>query len=352
MLADIKAGTAWQLNKSAGTLTNDSIAKLTRGSAIAPFVSGGGQSYLLTGAGKTLISDPANIATTMNSIPTALLAKISATSAGTITTPLVVQSVEAPTKSFLVYSKKKRLLVNAGQEAGLLKIAGFQTKVTWPGYALDALKTTNNVFSPAQIVKVKESGNIYLIDGWDRGWALTLDQAKAFGVAAPPEITRTNFSGYKTSTRLASQKFVCGNRTYLAEAGKLIPIEAAAVAQWPGAVTTFAANTCANLRLETVQIGALVTYGSNKYQVDGGKLRLIRTAAEYTALSQNRVAAVVISKTMFNLIPKGNPTSYVVVAGDSLSRVAVKFKTTKTVLRTINNLATEVLQRGQVLILP
>jgi hypothetical protein len=352
MLADIKAGTAWQLNKSAGTLTNDSIAKLTRGSALAPFVSGGGQSYLLTGAGKTLISDPANIATTMNSIPTALLAKISATSAGTITTPLVVQSVEAPTKSFLVYSKKKRLLVNAGQEAGLLKIAGFQTKVTWPGYALDALKTTNNVFSPAQIVKVKESGNIYLIDGWDRGWALTLDQAKAFGVAAPPEITRTNFSGYKTSTRLASQKFVCGNRTYLAEAGKLIPIEAAAVAQWPGAVTTFAANTCANLRLETVQIGALVTYGSNKYQVDGGKLRLIRTAAEYTALSQNRVAAVVISKTMFNLIPKGNPTSYVVVAGDSLSRVAVKFKTTKTVLRTINNLATEVLQRGQVLILP
>jgi LysM repeat protein len=96
----------------------------------------------------------------------------------------------------------------------------------------------------------------------------------------------------------------------------------------------------------------LVSYGSNKYQVNGGKLRLIRTAAEYTALSQNRVAAVVISKTMFNLIPKGNPTSYVVVAGDSLSKVAVKFKTTRTVLRTINNLATEVLQRGQVLILP
>jgi LysM repeat protein len=104
--------------------------------------------------------------------------------------------------------------------------------------------------------------------------------------------------------------------------------------------------------LETTQIGALVSYGAYKYQVDGGKLRLIRTTAEYTALAQNRVAAVTISKTLFNLMPKGNPTSYVVVAGDSLSKVAAKFKTTKTVLRTLNNLSTEILQRGQVLVLP
>jgi LysM repeat protein len=306
----------------------------------------------LTGAGKTLISDPGNIATTMNSIPVALLGKISATSAGTITTPLVVQAAENPTKSFLVYSKKKRLLVNAGQEVGLLRVAGFQTKVTWPSYALDALKTTNNVFSPGQIVKVKESGNIYLIDGWARGWGITLGQAKAIGVSSPPIVSSVNFSGYNTTTKIKWRKFVCGTKTYWADAGKFIPIETSAAIHWPGIANILDSNTCQNLSLETSQIGALVAYDGKKYQVAGGKLRLIRTTAEYNNLARNRVAATSVSKDLFSLLPKGNPTSYVVVAGDNLTKVAGKFKTTKAVLRTLNNLSTEILQRGQVLVLP
>jgi hypothetical protein len=352
LLQDVKAGSGWQLNKSSGVLSPASIAKLSTGGNLSPFVTAGSQSYLLTGAGKTPINDPQNLTATLSPISAGLLAKISSTSSAPITTPLVVASAAAPSKSYLVYSKKKRLIVNAAQETGLLNIASVQTKVTWPSYVLDTLRQTNNVFSPGQIVKVAESGNIYLLDGLAKGWGITLDQAKAFGVAAPAAIARVNFSGYNTAEKLSWQKFTCGTTTYVADAGQLIPVEAAAVAAWPGVAPTFNSATCENLRLGTTQIGALVTYGTKKYQVAAGKLKAIRTTAEYTELSRNRVAAVTISKALFDVIPKGSPTSYVVVAGDSLYGVAVKFKTTREALRTLNSLNTDVLQRGQILRLP
>jgi hypothetical protein len=352
MLTDAKSSDAWRFHKSTSTLSSASLSKMNKGATLAPFVTAEGVSYLLSASGKTLITDPQNVKLTMTNIPSNLLSRIETSSVGPITTPLIV-SLSSNTKyNYLIGSAKKRLIVSASQISGVLKATNVPAKISWPDYALESIQTADNVFSPGQIVKVRESGNLYLIDGWSRGWALTQAQASAFGAKSPLVFQRKNFIGYNTSSKLAWQKFVCGTRTYIADAGKLVPLEAAAVAHWPGAATKLADDTCRNLNLETTQIGALAAYGTGRYQISGGKLRLIRTDAEYTALAQNRIGAVAVSKVMFSLIPKGNPTSYVVVAGDNLSKVAGKFKTTKTVLKSINRLSTEVLQRGQVLLLP
>jgi D-gamma-glutamyl-meso-diaminopimelic acid endopeptidase CwlS len=66
----------------------------------------------------------------------------------------------------------------------------------------------------------------------------------------------------------------------------------------------------------------------------------------------NQTPAALVSAELIAELPKLNPTSYVVVANDTLYKVAVKFKTTRASLRTLNKLTTDVLQRGQVLILP
>lgn len=352
LLEDIKSGTGWQLNKSSGSLSPASIAKLSSGGSLSPFVTNGAQSFILTGAGKTQVTDPQNLASTFSPISSALLAKVSSVSGGSITTPVVVTSASTPSKSFLVYAKKKRLIVNPAQETGLLNIANVPTKVTWPNYVLDPIRQTTNVFSPGQIVKVKESGNIYIFDGLSKGWGITLAQAKAFGVTAPVSVARSNFSGYNTADKLSWQKFTCGGRTYLPDAGQFYQIESAAVTAWPGVATTFYSSTCENLQLGSSQIGSLVSYGTTKYLLVAGKLKAIRTNAEYNELSRNRVPAITISKALFDAIPKGSPTSYVVVSGDSLYGVAVKFKTTRTALRTLNSLTTDILQRGQILRLP
>jgi LysM repeat protein len=95
-----------------------------------------------------------------------------------------------------------------------------------------------------------------------------------------------------------------------------------------------------------------VANGTAKYKVVAGKLRPIRTPAEYTAMLGNQTPAALVSAELIAALPKLNPTSYVVVANDTLYKVAVKFKTSRGVLRTLNKLSTDVLQRGQVLILP
>jgi LysM repeat protein len=66
----------------------------------------------------------------------------------------------------------------------------------------------------------------------------------------------------------------------------------------------------------------------------------------------NGVAAAAVSKKLIGELPKLIPTSYVVVKGDTLYKVAVKFGVTRAQLRTLNNLTTDVLTIGQVMKLP
>jgi LysM repeat protein len=129
-------------------------------------------------------------------------------------------------------------------------------------------------------------------------------------------------------------------------------LDLATAAQWPKTAKVLDAKTCQKLRPTTTRVGVFVVNGSSKYKVIGGKLKAIRTAAEYTAMLGNQTPAALVSTELIASMPKLNPTSYAVVANDTLYKVAVKFKTTRAILRTLNNLTTDVLQRGQVLILP
>jgi LysM repeat protein len=99
-------------------------------------------------------------------------------------------------------------------------------------------------------------------------------------------------------------------------------------------------------------VGVFVASGTAKYKVISGKLRPIRTTAEYNSMLGNQTPAALVSSDLIAALPKLNPTSYVVVANDTLTKVALKFNTKRSVLRTLNKLTTDILQRGQVLILP
>jgi LysM repeat protein len=201
-------------------------------------------------------------------------------------------------------------------------------------------------------VKVKESGNIYLIDGWGTGLRVTAKIAAAFGSVTQKIVTRAQLTGYNTSGVLDWQKVVCGNSTFLADSGTLLEMDANAISKWPGTGQTLDSKTCLRLPRSTVHVGTLFANGTKKYKLQGKALRLIRTADEYTTLSNGQTPAALVSSGLIASMPKGNPTSYVVVAKDTLYSVAVKFKTTRATLRTLNNLTRDTLTVGQVLVLP
>ena len=349
---EVKASTAWRFTRSTGTLTGESVAKLTQGSTVSPIGTSSSVGYLLTATGKQTITDIRNVVANPPVIPASVINRIDAAPGTAITTPVAVRAAAPTAPSYLVAGGMKRLSLDPAETTAFLPMLPSTDVQIWPQSAIDAIANSTTVMAPGTIVKVKESGNLYLIDGWAKGLRLNSKIAAAFNAKTPKLVTRAQMAGYNTSAALDWQKFVCGQNTYIEDAGALIKLDSNVIQKWPGVGTPLDAKTCTRLAPNANHVGFLISLGAKKYQLVDKKLRLIRTNDEYTALSNGQTPAVAVSASLIAELPKGNPTSYVVVAKDTLYSVAVKFKTKRSTLRTLNHLTTDKLTVGQVLVLP
>ena len=349
---EIKLSASWRFTRSTGSLSSDSIAKLTQGSTISPIGTSSSVGYLLTATGKQTLTDIRNVIANPVAIPSAVISRIDAAPVPALTTPFAVRAADAKAPSYLIANAAKRLSLDAAETTAFLPMLASPDVQIWPQSAIDAIANSTTVIAPGTVVKVRESGNLYLIDGWAKGLRLNAKIAAAFNAKTPKVVTRAQLAGYNTSSVLDWQKLTCGQNTYLEDGGQLVQIDANAVAHWPGVGTAIDAKTCQRLAPNANHVGTLVSVGSKKFKLENKKLRLIRTADEYTTLSNGQTPAVVVSATLVAELPKGNPTSYVVVAKDTLYSVAVKFNTKRSTLRTLNHLTTDKLTVGQILILP
>lgn len=348
----VKSASTWNFTKTAGTLSTTSIAKLAQGSTLKGLVVSGSNGYLLSAAGKRPLGDIANIVAAPTSVPAAVLERITLENVPSVSTPFIVKASSTAKTSYLVSSKTKRPILDATEATNALPLVNGAAVQIWPQFAIDQLATSTTVLAPASVVSVKESGNLYLVDGWGKGLRISTATAKAFGVTKPKVVTRANLSGYNTLGALNWQKVICANNTYLVDEGRLILIDVNAVTQWPGTAVALDAKTCQKLNPGTSRVGVFLANGVNKYKIIAGKLKQIRTVAEYTTLSNGQTPAALVSANLIASLSKLNPTSYSVIKGDSLYKVAVKFKTSRATLRTLNRLTTDTLTVGQVLVLP
>jgi hypothetical protein len=346
---DTKDAETWHFTQSAGTLSAASVAKLTQGVKLSNFAKNG---FVLFGGGKQAITDVQNLSPTAETIPNVILDKIDPVNNLVLTTPLVVKESNTATTSLLVSAQKARPILDGDEVAKVLPLVSGGTAQIWPTYVVSQLAIGTKALAPGSVIKVKESGNIYLIDGFAKALRIPPATATAFSKSKLKVVTRADLAGYNTSGTLDWQKVDCGANSYLVDGGVPLLLDAATASQWPGSAKALDAKTCQKLSPTTTRVGVFVANSTSNFQVVSGKLKPIRTAAEYTALLGNQTPAALVSTELINSLPKLNPTSYVVVAKDTLYKVAVKFKTTRAALRKLNNLTTDVLQRGQVLILP
>ena len=349
--SDIKSSQAWRFNKSSGTLSSASIAKLTQGVKFSNFVASTNGGFLLTAQGKQPVTDVQNIATAVT-LPNVIIDKIDAVGSVVLTTPLLVKTSASATTGFLISSKKARPVFDAFEETKLLPLVSSGVAQIWPEYMIAQVAAGPKVLAPASVVKVRESGNIYLIDGFSKGLRMSATTALAFTKSKLKTVARADLVGYNTASTLAWQKVSCGANLYLVDQGVPLLLDTETAGAWPNAAVALDTKTCQKLRPTTTRVGEFVANGTAKYKVIAGKIKPIRTLAEYNSLSAGKTPAALVSAELVASLPKLNPTSYVVVANDTLYKVAVKFKITRAVLRSLNNLTTDILQRGQVLKLP
>ena len=352
----VKSSPAWHFTTSTGKLSGTSIAVWSQGGEVPMIgVNSAGTGYVLTSTGKRQISDISNVVATPKTIASSILANADFSADTPLTTPITVKSADTGSSTYVVYRGIKRAAIDSAEGAKMALLAPGGVALIWPNSVLAAITNGKPLIAAGTIVKVQESGNIYLIDGYTKGLKITQATANAFRALTPKIVTAAKLAGYNTSTySLAWQKVTCAGAPYLVDNGKLLPIDSAAVAQYPSSSVTLSSLTCRALAPSIIatHAGTFMTYSTAKYVLKSGKLHLIRTNDEYTAMLGSLSPAFNITTTLFKALPKGNPTSYVVISGDTLASVATKFKTTATALRNLNHLTSDTLRVGQVLVLP
>ena len=303
---DMSASTAWHFTKSTKTLTGLSVAKLTQGASVTNFVTADGKGYLLTAAGKQPITDIAKVTATTTALPSELLGLIETVTTPELATPFVVKLTAASTVGYLINNVTKRPILDSKETTALVGMTSTKTAAVWPKYVVDQLKAGNIALAPASVVKVKETAKLYFIDGWGKALLINSATAATYGVTKAKVVLAIKLKGYTKTAAigLAGRKIVCGTSTYLVDKKVPLLLDASAIAQWPGTAKTLDAVTCKKLAPTTTAVGLFVTDGTNKYMAVAGKLKLIKTDAEYQTLLGTKTPAVLVSTSLIASIPK------------------------------------------------
>lgn len=289
---------------STGSLSTDGISSIRDNNSIRSIVRDSANYYLLTSAGKQVISDPADLVASASQLPDSLLALIP-----NAATPLLTPTLAKPANSNEVYwidAGKKRLVANTDIKTKVSSVSANQSVVTLSKSALDLVSTGNPVQAPGQLL-VDAKKDLYLVNGLSN-LVKVRDQAlaSAFGLGTAKKVTTAEIAGYTKSTTLNSFKAQCGNQQYLAIKGKLQPIAADYASHYPGGVQVLDDLACKYLNFGTTELGRFVkSPGGFTYLVENGKRRLIAKASQYRAVRGTSPGQYDIDMTFALALPIG-----------------------------------------------
>jgi LysM repeat protein len=245
----------------------------------------------------------------------------------------------------------------------------------------------------------------------------TATQAKTLGLTKPRVLKPEYLKAYNKKANADGMKFSCEAEVQIPIAGKFLTVHPVDASAYPGAITALDPLTCAQLPRSTTQLGRFIkTVDKQLWLVAGGKKRAIATTAQYLALKGERFPLVAVDAAFSARLPIGakapavlggtvigpdtpaptaspaptvspsatptktptptatptksptptatptatptptattKPSSYIVVSGDTLTKIANRFGVTQTALMTANKITNaNSIQVGQKLVIP
>lgn len=299
-------------DQNSNSIRGDALATISANQVISSFAKDDTTTYVLTSAGKRIVTNPQDLGITAQTLPNTLLDRISNVTAP-LETPALVRTSGSKTIYWLA-DGKLRPTDSAGTRAMLSKLTDSHDVQSLPKSALNALKLGGKVYTPGQLIK-EAKGALLLVDGTANLIAVpNLAQAKLFALGNPVSKTDKNaLAGYARQGSLAGIKVKCGDVIYLPVAGKLQPITPEFAKHYPGRVQKLADITCSTLVIGSRALGRFVQTADKKiYLVQDGKRRLVDTSKstkQYLKLRGATPAAFKIDATAAALLPLGKPVS-------------------------------------------
>jgi LysM repeat protein len=397
-----------------GTLSTEGVSVINSLTPIRTIASNsGGQAYLLGPTGKRKIANVADVSLVAPTVADSIFDVIPSTSQEPLTSPLLAKTPD-DSMVYLVRSAQRRLTISA---ADRLKFGLANTAIeTIPLSAFDQITLADAVIAPGALVKANNSATTYLIDGFNRALVVsTASQAKTLGLAKPRTLKPDYLKAYNKKANADGVKFSCDAEILIPIAGKFLPVHPVDASAYPGAITALDPLTCAQLPRSSTQLGRFIrTADKQIWLVAGGKKRAIATTSQYLVLKGERYPLVAADEAFSARLPIGakapaslggtvigpdtpnptatptpsssptasstptksptptptptatktstptptptattKPSTYTVVSGDTLTKIATRFGVTQAALMAANKITNpNSIQLGQKLVIP
>jgi LysM repeat protein len=399
---------------TAGTLSSDGVSTINALSPVRTIAANSaGQAFLLGPLGKRKIDNIESITPVVPVIADGIFDVIPNTTDAPLAAPALIKS-STDSMVYLLRSAQRRLTLSASDR---LKFGVTNTSIEiMPPSAYDQIALGEAVIAPGAFVKANNGSATYLIDGFNRALLVSSEaQAKALGLTKPRVLKPEYLKGYNKKANANGLKFGCETELYIPIAGKFHPIHAVDASAYPGPVTSLDPLTCSQISKTETHLGRFIrTPDKSLWLVAGGKKRLIANTAQYLTLQADRFpwvavdaffsaqlsvgakAPAVLGGTVIgpsSVSPSPTPTatptptpspspsktptptksptpattpsptptptatakpsSYIVAAGDTLTKIANRFGITQTALMTANKITNaNSIQVGQKLVIP
>jgi hypothetical protein len=353
--------TRW-FTAAGGTLSSQGMATVDQQTVIKPFIRDNeSNDWLLTPEGKIHVSQSGPFVEDAPVVSTEFL-KLIPTVEGTIASPALVKN-DTERSIYYVSGGVARLTTTQLDRDKLGDYIAQTPTITISKPAFAQLTLGNPVLAPGSIVKSRTTKKLYLIDGWNRALRIadpaTVD---SLALATPRLVNDSALTGYVTKYSFSGLKFVCDRETFIPVNGLAVQVEGEAISAYPGRATKLSQTVCNQMVVADSPAGFFFKDSNTAkyYLVRGGFKRVIATPAAYKKLATGKTKAYFADANLLARIPNGLPApnslgnstgtdtaggggnsggtgsngestktvTYVVVAGDSLNKIAAKFSTT------------------------
>jgi LysM repeat protein len=236
------------------------------------------------------------------------------------------------------------------------------------------------VLPPGLVVRNKQTGVTGVIDSGNSMISFN-DKSMKLKLVEPRVLTNIQLVGYPSAATFGPYKVSCAGQIYVAANSLLHETKLDVAKELPGVSTKLSDAACAQLTITDKSFGRYIGHEyidplskktiKKAYKIVKGKRLPFRNLAQYRLDNVSEPPLIWVNDDFVKNLPLGaqmpvkttvvapkppvvtQPKSYTIVAGDTLSTIATRFKTTVARLMELNNLVnSDRIRIGQVLRLP
>ncbi|MEY3317008.1 MAG: hypothetical protein RLZZ503_210, partial [Actinomycetota bacterium] len=334
------------------------------------------QHWMLTKRGKTLIDSASTWTSSAVRVPDSLAAKFP-TSDSVITDSHFIKA-DSQMTVYLLKDGVIRATYNEADRVALQPSLSTIDIIPVSMSGMSFIPKSVMVLPVGLVVKNEKTGVKGIIDSPTS--MITLDdKSMKLKLAQPRSLKTIQLLGYPSSATLGPYKLTCDGQIYVAANSLLHEVTLADAKELPGVSTKLSASTCALLAVSDKKFGRYIGHQyidpiskktiKKAYKIVKGKRLPFKSLALYKVDNKTDVPLIWVDDSFVKNLPLGaqmpvkavvapapelvQPKTYTIKAGDSLSSIATKFKTTVAKLMALNNLTnSNLISVGQVLKLP